>query len=195
MRLGASRRPGDRHAHQLVRDGVPHAGQRAGADGPLAASRSTCSRCTAPSRASRRSPTTACWPGGWSSAACGSSQIFHEAWDQHGDLVERPEGELQGDRPGQRRAGQGPEAARPARRHAGDLGRRVRPHADGAGRQRRPRPSPERVHDVAGRRRHQAGHHARRDRRVRLQRRSRTRSTSTTCTRRSCTCWASTTRS
>ena len=27
---------------------------------------------TAPSRASRRSPTTACWPGGWSSAACGS---------------------------------------------------------------------------------------------------------------------------
>ena len=30
-----------------------------------------------------------------------------------------------------RRAGQGPEAARPARRHAGDLGRRVRPHADG----------------------------------------------------------------
>ena len=30
------------------------------------------SRCTAPSRASRRSPTTACWPAGWSSAACAS---------------------------------------------------------------------------------------------------------------------------
>ena len=32
-------------------------------------------------------------------------QLFHEAWDQHGDLVERPEEELQEDRPGQRRAG------------------------------------------------------------------------------------------
>ena len=27
-------------------------------------------------------------------------QLFHEAWDQHGDLVERPEGELQRHRPG-----------------------------------------------------------------------------------------------
>ena len=41
-------------------------------DGPLAASRSTSWTCTAPSRASRRSPTPACWPAGWSSAACGS---------------------------------------------------------------------------------------------------------------------------
>ena len=46
--------------------------ERPGADGHRAASRSTSSRCTAPSRASRRSPTTACWPAGWSSAACGS---------------------------------------------------------------------------------------------------------------------------
>ena len=35
---------------------------------------STCSSCTAPSRASRaRSPPTACWPAGWPSAACASS--------------------------------------------------------------------------------------------------------------------------
>ena len=63
-------------------------------------------------------------------------QLFHEAWDQHGNLVDGPQEELQRHRPGLRRAGQGPEAARPARRHAGDLGRRVRPHADGAGRHR-----------------------------------------------------------
>ena len=35
-------------------------------------SRSTSSTCTAPSRASRRSPTPACWPAGCSSAACAS---------------------------------------------------------------------------------------------------------------------------
>ena len=46
--------------------------ERAGADGPVARSRSRRWRCTAPSRASRRSPTTACWRGGWSSAACAS---------------------------------------------------------------------------------------------------------------------------
>ena len=38
----------------------------------IARSRSTSWRCTGPSRARRRSPTTACWPGGWSSAACAS---------------------------------------------------------------------------------------------------------------------------
>ena len=41
---------------------------------------------------------------------------------------------------------------------------------------------------LAGRRRHQAGHHLRRDRRAGLQRRRRTSSTSTTCTPRCCTC-------
>ena len=46
------------------------------------------STCTARSRASRRSRTIACWRGGWSNAACASSQLFHEAWDQHGNLVE-----------------------------------------------------------------------------------------------------------
>ncbi len=122
-------------------------------------------------------------------------QLFHEDWDHHGGLEERPEGADCGlTDQAVRGAGQGPQAARPAGRHAGHLGRRVRPHADGAGRRRRPRPSSRRLHHVAGRRRRQAGHHAGRDRRARLQRRRRTRSTSTTCTPRSCTCWASTTR-
>ena len=61
-------------------------------------------------------------------------QIFHEAWDQHGNLVARHQEELQGHRPGLRRPDHGPEAARAARGHAGRLGRRVRPHADGPGR-------------------------------------------------------------
>ena len=38
---------------------------------------------------------------------------------------------LPGSRPARCGAGHGPEAARPARQHAGDLGRRIRPHADG----------------------------------------------------------------
>ena len=102
------------------------------------------------------SPTTACWPGGWSSAACASCSSSTRpgtstaTWSK--DLKQNCDDCDQAER----RAAEGPEAARPARRHAGDLGRRVRPHADGAGRRRRPRPPPERLHDVAGRRRRQA---------------------------------------
>ena len=47
------------------------------------------------------------------------------------------------------------EAPRPARQHAGDLGRRVRPHADERKRQR-PRPQSLRLHHLDGRRRRAA---------------------------------------
>ena len=70
---GRSRRSRNRHAHQLAsrwRTACNRARPELMDISQGAAS--TCSRCTAPSRASRRSPTTACWPGGWSSAACGS---------------------------------------------------------------------------------------------------------------------------
>ena len=87
-------------------------------------------------------------------------------------------------------------------RHAGHLGRRVRPHADRRAadarpsrQDERPRPQPLRLHHVAGRRRRQGRPRPRRHRRVRLRRPSRTRSTSTTSTPRSSTCSASTTRS
>ena len=56
----------------------------------------------------------------------------------------------------------------------------------------RPRPQRLRLHDVAGRRRHQGRRQRRRDRRAGQRRRRRTASTSRTCTRRSCTRWAST---
>ena len=53
----------------------------------------------------------------------------------------------------------GPEAARPARFDAGDLGRRVRPAAGGAADQGHqadgPRPQPARLHDLVRRRRRQ----------------------------------------
>ena len=48
------RRSRDRDAHQLVRDGVPHAVERAGADGPLEGITGARSSCTARSRANRR---------------------------------------------------------------------------------------------------------------------------------------------
>ncbi len=64
----------------------------------------------------------------------------------------QPHAALRPRRPADRGTAQGPEAARPARRHARDLGRRVRPHADDRGHQR-PRPQPVRLLDVDGRRR------------------------------------------
>ena len=54
---------------------------------------------------SRRSPTTACWPAGWSSAACAYVQLFDWGWDCHGtgngdDIVEHlPKKCLEVDRP------------------------------------------------------------------------------------------------
>ena len=50
--------------------------ERPGADGPRGRKRRRRWPCTAPSRASRRSPTTACWPAGWSNAACASCSFI-----------------------------------------------------------------------------------------------------------------------
>ncbi len=65
-----------------------------------------------------------------------------------------------GHRSADRRAHHRSQAARPARRHARHLGRRVRPHGLQPGqadrRQLRPRPSPALLLHVDGRRRHQA---------------------------------------
>ncbi len=80
---------------------------------------------------------------------------------------------------------QGPQEPRPARQHAGRLGRRVRPHADereGG----RPRPQPHRLHDVDGGRRRRRRHRSARPTRSACTP-SRIASTSTTSTRRSCT--------
>ena len=90
-------------------------------------------------------------------------QLYHRGWDTHGasagtDIVRAPAATVRRDRPRDRRAPHRPEAARPARHHAGHLGRRVRADADQRSAERveaaRPRSPSARVHDVAGRRRH-----------------------------------------
>ena len=96
------------------------------------------------------------------------------------------------DRQADRRPADRPQGARAARRHAGHLGRRVRPHADLRG-DRRPRPQPARLHHVAGRRRRQGRASPTARPTTTATTPSRTRSTSTTCTPRSSTCSASTT--
>ena len=57
------------------------------------------------------------------------TQVFHRGWDQHGNLPEQhpPASARTIDQPAAA-LDQGPQAARPARRHARRLGRRVRPH-------------------------------------------------------------------
>ena len=194
------RRPGDRHAHRRLRDGLPDADQRPGADRPRRAKTaktlemygaepgkpSFANNCLLARRLVERGVRFV--------------QLYHTDWDHHGAGGDEPRRAAstsvcrEVDQPC-RRADQGPEAARPARRHAGDLGRRVRPHADGRGaRHGRPRPSHRRLHHVAGRRRHQAGPRPRRTPTSSASPPSRTASTSTTCRPRSCTCSAWTTR-
>ena len=129
------RRSGNRHADRRLRNGVPHADERAGADGPRGRNAGDARRSTAPSRASRRSPTTACSRGGWSSAACGSCSSI------------TPTGTITATRPttsasrSTQRCREVDQAAAALvldlkqrgllERHARHLGRRIRPHADG----------------------------------------------------------------
>ena len=93
-------------------------------------------------------------------------------WDAHNDLVNNHEKMCGHDRPADRGAADGSEAARPAGFHAGGLGRRVRPPADVAERQRA-RPQPARLHHVVRRRRREGRAGGRRDRRIGLARRRR----------------------
>ena len=117
-----------------------------------------------------------------------------QPWDTHSKNAETLEVALRPDRPAQRGPGPGPQAARAARLDDRALDGRVRPAAGLAG-DRRPRPQPPRLLALAGRRRLQAGLRPRRDRRLRLRRRSRTSSRSTTSRPRCSTPWASTTAS
>ena len=84
-------------------------------------------------------------------------QLYHQGWDQHGNLPKDIRTMAKSVDQAVGGAGARPEAARAARRHAGDLGRRVRPHQLLAGQadegQLRPRSPPALLHDVDGRRR------------------------------------------
>ena len=89
MQHDARRRSGDRRAHRPVRDGLPHADERARADGPVARSRTHVFDLYGPT--SRKPGTFA--------ANCLLArrlaerdvrfiQLYHPGWDQHGDLPE-----------------------------------------------------------------------------------------------------------
>ena len=114
-------------------------------------------------------------------------QLYHRDWDHHSGVkanvaikaqeTDRPDGG----------ADQGSEAARHARRHAGGLGRRVRPHADVAGR-RRARSSHQGIFVHAGRRRHKGRHHAMASRTISVTRPRRIPLQCPISTRRCCTC-------
>ena len=55
-------------------------------------------------------------------------QLYHRGWDQHSNLPKRIREQCKDTDQPSAALVQGSEAARPARRHAGDLGRRIRPH-------------------------------------------------------------------
>jgi hypothetical protein len=116
-RLDRHRRRGDPHADQRLRDGLPHADQRPGAHGPVAGIRRR-SISTAPSPASRRMPRNCLLARRLVERGVRFVQLYHTDWDHHGD-TEQPgrgaRGPLPRNRPGQRRPGEGPQAARPAR--------------------------------------------------------------------------------
>ncbi len=124
-------------------------------------------------------------------------QLFHRGLGPPRRPAQGHAGAREGHRSGLSRACHRPEAARPARRHAGDVGRRIRPHRllpGPAHRHRlRPRPPPAVLHDLAGRRWRPSGHGTRRDGRFLATTSPRIRFPFTTCTRRFCTRWASTT--
>ena len=160
---------------QSLRAGLPHAD---GGDRRVrhhARARSASESCTATGTQARQMLIAR----RLSSAACASSRsgtAQGQPWDNHDDLeVNHRKLARECDQPIAALL-DGPEAARPARRHAGHLGRRVRPHADRRTadarverrQDQRPRPQPLRLHDVAGRRRRQGRPRPRRHRRVRL---------------------------
>ena len=172
-------RSGNRRAHPELRDGVPPANQRAGTDGPGQEPKETLdSYGIKIAERSQLRPQLPARP-----AADRTGRAVRATVPRSLGPARQPDGGREAERPrhrpGQRRSGDRPEAARPARRHARHLGRRIRPHADGARRQRRPRPPQPLLQPVAGRRRHQGRLHARRDRRLRASTSRPTRSTST----------------
>ena len=95
-------------------------------------------------------------------------QIFHESWDQHDDLVRESRGTARTPTEPAPRSSRTSNSAGCSRRRSwsGAASSAARPWF--RGRQRRPRPSPKRLHDVDGGRRRQTGHLLRRERRARL---------------------------
>ena len=84
---------------------------------------STSSSCTAPSRASRARYAANCLLARrLAERGVRFIQLFHRGWDQHTQPAQADRRPVPRHRPAVGRPGHGPEAARPARRHAGRSG-------------------------------------------------------------------------
>ncbi len=198
LELEAVEQPRDRHAHRPVRDGVPHAGVGAGADRPVEGARAHL-RAVRPGRAQAghlRRQLPAGPPAGRARRALhpALSPRLGPARDAAAQHPRRSAA-----RPtSRRRRWSGPEAARPARRHAGRLGRRVRPHRLLPGQADGRRTTAATTTRAASRSGWPAAASSPASASARpttlATTSSTTRSTSTTSTRPSCTAWASTTR-
>ena len=168
------RRSGDPHADRPVRAGLPDADLGPRADRPLGRARVASSTVRPRGRASPGRIAANCLLARrLAERGVRFIQLFHRGWDQHTHLPKQIAGQCRDTDQASAALITRPQAARAARRDAGRLGRRVRPDGllpgDADGRRLRPRPPSPLLHDLAGRRRHQARHHARRDRRLRLQ--------------------------
>ena len=95
-----------------------------------------------------------------------------QPWDHHNKIKQGHPEDRDGNGSGRRRSGEGSEEPRLARQHDRDVGGRVRTSSHDAER-RRPRPQPQRLHDLVRRRRLQEGLDLRRDGRFRIQVRGR----------------------
>ena len=122
-------------------------------------------------------------------------QLYHRGWDNHGGLPLNIPKQCKRHRSAAGRADSGSEAARACwtRRSSSGAANSAAPFMaradlqDNYGRDHHGRC----FSHLAGRRRHQAGHRLRRDRRLRLQHRPRSGARSTISTRRCCIAWAS----
>ena len=129
----ARRRSGDHHAHRRLRNGVPHAVERARAHrhlGGIAGDARDVRHRAGPGVVWQQLPARAAAGGARRALRPALSPRLGHARRRHRHRHRRARAAaLPADRPGHRRAAHGPEAARPAGLDAGHLGRRVRAHA------------------------------------------------------------------
>ncbi len=121
-RASSGRRPRDRHANRRLRNGVPAPDLRPRADGPAQRGQGNARSLW------RRSGQAVIRPGLSPGAAAGRArravrQHLSRRMGRALRCLGQPQDQLRSHRSGRRRARQGPQAARAARRNAGDLGR------------------------------------------------------------------------
>ena len=135
--------PGDRGRHRVVRAGLPHAGRAAEGDGPRRRDRAATKTLYGIGEPTTDDFGRQCLLARrFVEAGVRFVEVTHGGWDHHRNLKDDHAKNAADRRQADRRPARRPEARGLLEGHAGDLGRRVRPHAVRAGR-RRPRPQPQ----------------------------------------------------